>query len=215
MFAMAARTAGVPVNVIDKPDHCDFAFGAIVNRSPLVIGISTAGAAPVFGMAVRARIEAMIPAGFSRWAEAARRWRRELFSPRLTDPGRRRFWQSFARHATAHPDREPTKADFEGLLAETRNTANVGAVTLVGAGPGDPELLTLRAVRALQAADIILVDSLVAPAILDFARREAKKMLVGKTGHGPSCKQEQINAMMVTMARAGASRWCASRAATR
>jgi uroporphyrin-III C-methyltransferase/precorrin-2 dehydrogenase/sirohydrochlorin ferrochelatase len=76
-------------------------------------------------------------------------------------------------------------------------------VTLVGAGPGDPELLTLRAVRALQAADIILVDDLVAPGILDFARREAKKMLVGKTGHGPSCKQEEINALMVTLARAG------------
>jgi uroporphyrin-III C-methyltransferase/precorrin-2 dehydrogenase/sirohydrochlorin ferrochelatase len=76
-------------------------------------------------------------------------------------------------------------------------------VTLVGAGPGDPELLTLRAVRALQAADIILVDDLVAPGILDFARREAKKMLVGKTGHGPSCRQDEINALMVTLARAG------------
>ena len=78
-----------------------------------------------------------------------------------------------------------------------------GSVTLVGAGPGDPELLTLRAVRALQSADIILVDDLVAPDILDFARREARKMLVGKTGHGPSCKQEEINALMVTLARAG------------
>src|SRR6202044_3395607 len=114
------------------------------------------------------------------------------FSSGLTDPGRRRFWQSFARQAAAHPNREPTTADFERLLGETGNGADGGSVTLVGAGPGDPELLTLRAVRALQAADIILVDSLVAPAILDFARREAKKMLVGKTGHGPSCKQEEI-----------------------
>ena len=93
------------------------------------------------------------------------------------------------------------------LLAETRGAdtaaAGSGAVTLVGAGPGDPELLTLRAVRALQAADIILLDALVAPAILDFARREAKKMLVGKTGYGPSCKQEEINALMVSLARGG------------
>src|SRR5262249_14082858 len=80
---------------------------------------------------------------------------------------------------------------------------DTGSVTLVGAGPGDPELLTLRAVRALQSADVILVDDLVAPEILDFARREAKKMLVGKTGHGPSCRQEEINALMVTLARAG------------
>src|SRR3954454_17234834 len=78
-----------------------------------------------------------------------------------------------------------------------------GSVTLVGAGPGDPELLTLRAVRALQAADVILIDDLVAPAILDFARREAKKMMVGKTGFGPSCKQEEINALMISLARAG------------
>jgi uroporphyrin-III C-methyltransferase/precorrin-2 dehydrogenase/sirohydrochlorin ferrochelatase len=78
-----------------------------------------------------------------------------------------------------------------------------GSVTLVGAGPGDPELLTLRAVRALQEADVILIDHLVAPAILDFARREAKKMLVGKTGYGPSCRQDEINAMMVTFAKAG------------
>jgi uroporphyrin-III C-methyltransferase/precorrin-2 dehydrogenase/sirohydrochlorin ferrochelatase len=84
-----------------------------------------------------------------------------------------------------------------------RTTPTRGSVTLVGAGPGDPELLTLRAVRALQEADVILIDHLVAPAILNFARREAKKMLVGKTGYGPSCRQDEINAMMVTFAKAG------------
>src|SRR5712675_2394880 len=78
-----------------------------------------------------------------------------------------------------------------------------GSVTLVGAGPGDPELLTLRAVRALQEADVILIDDLVAPAILDFARREAKKMMVGKTGFAPSCRQEEINALMISLAKAG------------
>ena len=205
-FAAAARAAGVPVNVIDKPAFCDFAFGAIVNRSPLVIGISTDGAAPVFGMAVRAKIEAMIPQGFARWAEAARHWRQAVFSSGISNPARRRFWQTFASYAAIHPDREPTQSDFDGFLAETmdeRSSADNGSVTLVGAGPGDPELLTLRAVRALQSADIILVDDLVAPAILDFSRREAKKMLVGKTGHGPSCKQEEINALMVTLARSG------------
>src|SRR5215471_6343377 len=205
-FAAAARGCGVPVNVIDKPAFCDFAFGAIVNRSPLVIGISTDGAAPVFGMAVRAKIEAMIPRGFARWATAARRWRGALFATGLSHPGRRRFWQIFARYAAIHPDREPTQSDFDGFLAETIDKGgrpDTGSVTLVGAGPGDPELLTPRAVRALQSADIILVDDLVAPEILDFARREAKKMLVGKTGHGPSCKQEEINTLMVTLAKAG------------
>jgi uroporphyrin-III C-methyltransferase/precorrin-2 dehydrogenase/sirohydrochlorin ferrochelatase len=205
-FAAAARAHGVPVNVIDRPAFCDFAFGAIVNRSPLVIGISTDGAAPAFGMAMRAKIEAMIPKGFARWVEAARQWRTALGSTGLSFQGRQQFWRIFSHFAATHPDHEPTRSDFDGFVAETANEASNpddGSVTLVGAGPGDPELLTLRAVRALQAADIILVDDLVAPGILDFARREAKKMLVGKTGHGPSCKQEEINALMVSLAKAG------------
>jgi uroporphyrin-III C-methyltransferase / precorrin-2 dehydrogenase / sirohydrochlorin ferrochelatase len=205
-FAAAARAHGVPVNVIDRPAFSDFAFGAIVNRSPLVVGISTDGAAPAFGMAVRAKIEAMIPKGFARWVGAAQQWRAALVATGLSFQGRQQFWRIFSHYAATHPNHEPTKSDFDGFLAETVNETtdpDSGSVTLVGAGPGDPELLTLRAVRALQAADIILVDDLVAPDILDFARREAKKMLVGKTGHGPSCKQEEINALMVTLARAG------------
>src|SRR6202163_2165690 len=117
-FSAAARAAAVPVNVIDKPAFSDFAFGAIVNRSPLVIGISTDGAAPVFGMAVRAKIEAMIPRGFACLADAARRWRRAVFSTGLSFAARRRFWQAFASHAARHPDREPTQSDFDGFLAE-------------------------------------------------------------------------------------------------
>jgi uroporphyrin-III C-methyltransferase/precorrin-2 dehydrogenase/sirohydrochlorin ferrochelatase len=205
-FAAAARAAGVPVNVIDKPAFCDFSFGSIVNRSPLVIGISTDGAAPVFAQAIRAKLEAMIPAGFARWADAARRWRTAVKSSDLPFAGRRRFWQMFTATALRAPDHEPVQADYERLIAETQaegETPSLGSVTLVGAGPGDPELLTLRAVRALQSADIILIDDLVAPAILDFARREAKKMLVGKTGFAPSCRQDEINGLMVSLAKAG------------
>jgi len=205
-FAAAARAAGVPVNVIDKPVFCDFAFGAIVNRSPLVVGISTDGAAPVFGQAIRAKLESFLPFGFARWAEAARRWRAIVQSSGLSFAGRRRFWQIFTAHAVRHPDAAPSPDDLDRLLAQTRgegDSPDRGSVTLVGAGPGDPELLTLRAVRALQSADVILIDDLVAPEILDFARREAKKMLVGKTGSGPSCKQEEINSLMISLARAG------------
>src|SRR5690606_39925289 len=90
-FAAAARAAGVPVNVIDKPAFCDFSFGSIVNRSPLVIGISTDGAAPVFGQAIRAKLEALIPFDFARWAEAARRWRAKLKQTDLSFTSRRRF----------------------------------------------------------------------------------------------------------------------------
>jgi uroporphyrin-III C-methyltransferase/precorrin-2 dehydrogenase/sirohydrochlorin ferrochelatase len=205
-FAAAARTAGVPVNVIDKPKFCDFAFGAIVNRSPLVIGISTDGAAPVFGQAIRAKLEALLPQGFAKWTEAARRWRGPLKTSGLSFEARRRFWQLFTARAIRAPEHVPEDADYKSLLAETQTqarAAEAGSVTMVGAGPGDPELLTLRAVRALQSADVILYDDLVARDVLDFARREAKKMLVGKTGYGPSCKQEEINALMVSLAKAG------------
>ncbi len=205
-FANAARTAGVPVNVIDKPAFCDFAFGSIVNRSPLVIGISTDGAAPVFAQAIRAKLEALLPKGFAEWAAAAARWRNAVKASGLPFSGRRKFWQLFTAHAVSHPDRTPSDVDFETFIAEVRGlgtTVESGSVTLVGAGPGDPELLTLRAVRALQSADVILFDELVSRDVLDFARREAKKMLVGKTGYGPSCKQDEINALMVNLAKQG------------
>ena len=190
-FAAAARATGAMVNVIDRPAFCDFAFGAIVNRSPLVIGISTDGAAPVFAQAIRAKIETLIPKGFARWAEAARNWRPRVHARAMSFRVRRGFWERFADRAIAAPDAPPSETDFATLL--TPGQTDTGSVVLVGTGPGDPELLTLRAVRALQSADVILFDEKVAPEILDFARREAKKMLVGKTP----------TAAMVALAKAG------------
>jgi uroporphyrin-III C-methyltransferase / precorrin-2 dehydrogenase / sirohydrochlorin ferrochelatase len=200
-FSAAARRAGVPVNVIDAPAFCDFSFGAIVNRSPLVIGISTEGAAPVFGQAIRAKIEALIPSGFARWAAAALSWRPRVRALALPFRARRAFWEKFTARALTAPNSTPNEGELAALLTPGADAA--GSVTLVGAGPGDPELLTLRAVRALQSADVILFDDLVSTDILDFARREAKKMLVGKTGHAPSCRQDEINALMVSLAKAG------------
>jgi uroporphyrin-III C-methyltransferase/precorrin-2 dehydrogenase/sirohydrochlorin ferrochelatase len=205
-FAKAARSAGVPVNVIDKPAYCDFAFGSIVNRSPLVIGISTDGAAPVFAQAIRAKLEALLPKGFATWAATAARWRASVMESGLSFAGRRKFWQLFTAHAVNNPESKPSDDDFERFIAEVRGVGQAvenGSVTLVGAGPGDPELLTLRAVRALQSADVILFDDLVSRDVLDFARREARKMMVGKTGFGPSCKQEDINGLMVGLAKQG------------
>ena len=203
-FATMARRAGVPVNVIDKPAFCDFSFGSIVNRSPLVIGISTDGAAPVFGQAIRARLEALIPRGFARWTLAAREWRPRVQALALSFRERRRFWEKFTERAVAEPERTPDQGDIDAFMADTRGAASdAGSVVLVGAGPGDPELLTLRAVRALQSADVILIDDLVAREVLDFARREAKKMMVGKTGHGPACKQSEINELMIKLAKSG------------
>ncbi len=125
-FAAAARAAGVPVNVIDKPAHCDFSFGAIVNRSPLVIGISTDGAAPVFARAIRGRLEALLPKGFARWTAAAAHWRSALRASTLSFADRRRFWELFAAHAMAHADDKPGQHDFERFIAKANGNGGSG-----------------------------------------------------------------------------------------
>jgi uroporphyrin-III C-methyltransferase/precorrin-2 dehydrogenase/sirohydrochlorin ferrochelatase len=206
-FRAAAHRAGVPVNIVDRPALCDFQFGSIVNRSPLVVGISTAGAAPVFGQAVRAQIETLLPAGFARWAEAARAWRPSVQELELDFRARRSFWEAFTREAFTRPAAIPSeniRAELLDRIGEPRggNKAS-GIVLLVGAGPGDPELLTLKAVRALQSADVVLFDDLVSPAIVEMARREAARITVGKRGHKPSCGQDEISALLVRLAREG------------
>lgn len=203
-FRDAARAAGIPVNVIDRPDFCDVQFGGIVNRSPLVIGISTDGAAPVFGQVVRARIEALLPHGLAAWAAAAHAWRRRIAALDLPFRARRRFWELFAGRALATPGEIPSPALAHELEAAAFGTEpGTGRLVLVGAGPGDPELLTMKAVRALQSADVIVHDDLVPPAILDVARRESQRICAGKRGGGPSCRQEDINALVIRLARDG------------
>lgn len=198
IFAASARAAGIPVNVIDKPAFCDFAFGSIVNRSPLVIGISTDGAAPVLAQAIRTRIETMLPQGFAAWAAAAARWRARLKATSLSFAGRRRFWHLFAARALDNPDRIPAERDFAQFVHAVEAlgvAAENGSVTTVESGPGDPGLLTLRAVRALQSADVIMFDETVPSAVLDFARREASKVVV-RAG-------DESEAVMAAMAAQG------------
>jgi uroporphyrin-III C-methyltransferase/precorrin-2 dehydrogenase/sirohydrochlorin ferrochelatase len=207
-FVAAARQAGVPVNVVDKPDFCDFSFGTLVNRSPLIVAISTDGAAPVFGQAIRARIETLLPATLKAWAQAAKDWRPAVQARALPFALRRAFWELFTDKAMTAAERAPDESDRAALFAalariEGQPESGSGRVSLVGAGPGDPDLLTLKAIRALQSADIILYDDLVSPDVLELARREAKRMMVGKTGYGPSVKQSDINALIVSLAGQG------------
>ncbi len=206
-FVAAARQAGAPVNIVDKPEHCDFSFGTLVNRSPLIVAISTDGAAPVFGQALRARIETLLPAGLKAWAQAAKDWRPAVQARELPFALRRAFWELFTTKAMSEPERAPDEDDRAALFAALDRLEGspdgTGRVSLVGAGPGDPELLTLKAIRALQSADIILYDDLVSPGVLELARREAKRMMVGKTGYGPSVKQSEINALIVSLASQG------------
>ncbi len=165
-FAAAARARGVPVNVVDRPALCDFQFGAIVNRSPLVIGISTDGGAPPLGQAVRSLIETLLPAGFAGWARAAKQWRGQVTGAGLSSGDRKTFWRRFAAMAMARPAEPPCPVEREALIADRAGCAEArkGQLALVGAGPGDPELLTLKAVRLLREADVILHDDLVARA---------------------------------------------------
>ncbi|MFB7147032.1 siroheme synthase CysG [Agrobacterium deltaense] len=204
-FYAAARAAGVPVNVIDKPEFCQFQFGSIVNRSPVVVSISTDGAAPILAQAIRRRIETLLPLSLKDWGALAQTIR-ERVNLRLS-PGasRRSFWEKFVDRAFTERLDEGSE---ERLVADigmqaARAGSGRGLVTLVGAGPGDAELLTLKAVRALQAADVILFDDLVSAEVLELARREAKRMLVGKRGGRESCRQEDINDMMIRLAKAG------------
>jgi uroporphyrin-III C-methyltransferase/precorrin-2 dehydrogenase/sirohydrochlorin ferrochelatase len=205
-FAAAARARGVPVNVVDKPQLCDFQFGAIVNRSPLVIGISTDGGAPPLGQAVRSMIETLLPAGFAGWAKAAKAWRGRVTAAGLSGPERKTFWRRFADMAMARPAEPPCPVEREALIAGIENAApeaRRGQLALVGAGPGDPELLTLKAVRFLREADVILYDDLVCPETLGFARREARKIYVGKRGGEASCAQADITSLAVLLACEG------------
>jgi uroporphyrin-III C-methyltransferase/precorrin-2 dehydrogenase/sirohydrochlorin ferrochelatase len=201
-FWCAARAAGVPVNVIDNPKFCEFQFGGIVNRSPAVVAISTAGAAPILGQAIRRRIETLIPPFIADRAAIARKLRPEVNSALPMGALRRNFWERFSLKAfNAPPEADHgTRELFEAIAQQDQSG---GRVTLVGAGPGDAELLTLGAVRALQSADVILFDDLASEEVLELARREAKRMLVGKRGGRESCRQEDINDMMVRLAKQG------------
>ncbi len=202
-FYCSAKAAGVPVNVIDNPKYCEFQFGSIVNRSPAIVSISTTGAAPILGQAIRQRIETLLPVTLKSWAQLAFDIREQVTERLKPGAERRTFWERFCERAFTKP-LEPSDADrLQANIEDISSGGKGGKVTLVGAGPGDAELLTLKAMRALQAADVILFDDLVSDEVLELARREAKKMLVGKRGGRTSCKQEDINAMMVTFAKAG------------
>ena len=203
-FRDLASASGVPVNVVDKPALSDFTFGAIVNRSPVVIGISTDRAAPVLGQAIRRRIETLIPPALAGWARAAKLLR-DRVARRLPDrAARRAFWERFVDRAFSGDGGPASARDLDRLVDRVAASARrAGRVTLVGAGPGDAELLTVKAIRAMQRADVILYDDLVSDEVLALARREAKRMMVGKRGRRESCRQEDINAMMLSLARQG------------
>jgi len=207
-IAALARGAGALVNVVDDLGASDFITPAIVDRDPVTIAIGTEGAAPVLARALKAELEARLPAGLGAMTRAAKGFRPDA---EALPQGRRRrdFWAEY--YAETGPRTLQAMGEvglapaLHALLARhLANTPRPGRVDLVGAGPGDPELLTLRARKLLDAADVVIHDRLVPQAILDLARREAIFVPVGQQGFGPSTPQAEINAAMIAHARAGA-----------
>jgi uroporphyrin-III C-methyltransferase/precorrin-2 dehydrogenase/sirohydrochlorin ferrochelatase len=203
----AAQAACLPVNVVDDPQISSFIVPSIVDRDPITIAISSDGVAPVFARLLRARIEAAVPNSLGRVAELAGRLRK-LVRRRLPDAGRRRrFWETLFEGRVAALALAGRETEAEALaareLAQAERGEARGEVALVGAGPGDPDLLTFAALRLLQAADVIVHDRLVSGEILDLARRDAERIDVGKSGGAKSARQDDINALIVRLARAG------------
>ncbi|MFK4027665.1 siroheme synthase CysG [Stutzerimonas balearica] len=201
-----ARTIGIPVNVVDAPELCSVIFPAIVDRSPLMIAVSSGGDAPVLARLMRARIETWIPAAYGQLAGLARRYRARVKARFANVQQRRIFWEEVFQGPIAEQALSGRQAQAERLLEEKLAGAReqlLGEVYLVGAGPGDPDLLTFRALRLMQQADVVLYDRLVAPAILELCRRDADRIYVGKQRANHALPQEQINQQLVALAKQG------------
>ncbi|MFG0820659.1 siroheme synthase CysG [Pseudomonas sp. GLN_3] len=201
-----AQALSLPVNVVDAPALCTVIFPAIVDRSPLVIAVSSGGDAPVLARLIRAKLEAWIPSPYGELAGLAARFRHKVKSLYPDVNQRRGFWETVFQGPIAERQLAGQGAEAERLLQAMVDGAPVqqgGEVYLVGAGPGDPDLLTFRALRLMQQADVVLYDRLVAPAIIDMCRRDAERIYVGKRRADHSVPQDQINRLLVDLARQG------------
>ncbi|MEN5037630.1 siroheme synthase CysG [Pseudomonas sp. TWI929] len=201
-----AQALSLPVNVVDAPALCTVIFPAIVDRSPLVIAVSSGGDAPVLARLIRAKLEAWIPSAYGELAGLAARFRHKVKSLYPDVNQRRGFWETVFQGPIAERQLAGQGAEAERLLQAMVEGAPVqqgGEVYLVGAGPGDPDLLTFRALRLMQQADVVLYDRLVAPAIIEMCRRDAERIYVGKRRADHAVPQDQINRLLVDLAQQG------------
>ena len=206
--AAAAHAAGIPINVVDDPGRSSFIFPAIVDRSPVVVAIGSEGTAPVLARRLREQLEALLPARLGALARFAGVRRRSV-QQALRPSQRRPFWERVFGGAVAaqvlQGDEQSATEEFSRELSAVRSGATPlpGEVYLIGAGPGDPDLLTLRALQLMQQADVILHDRLVSTAVLERARRDAERIFVGKDAHGSQTPQERINELLIEKASRG------------
>ncbi len=204
--AAAARAAGVPINVHDRPDLSDFIVPALVERGDVVVGISTGGASPVLARSLRTKIERLLPARLGELSRFLGRFRAAAKAAFPALAARARFWERVIDGPIGDAvlsGREPEARRNMLALLNRRQWSCAGAVYLVGAGPGDPDLLTLRALQLMQCADVVLYDELVAAPILDYVRRDAERVCVGKTKGQRGWAQHDINRSLLVHARAG------------
>jgi uroporphyrin-III C-methyltransferase/precorrin-2 dehydrogenase/sirohydrochlorin ferrochelatase len=212
-MSVRAKSVGLPVNVMDDLSHSTFIFPAIVDRGDVVVAVGTGGASPVVARRVRERIEAALPARIGDLAAFIGRWRKQIHGRIPEFPLRRRFWERVVDGpigalvlAGRNIEAEAALKDIAdpSAFAGAQAPGHVeGRVTLVGAGPGDPDLLTIKALRALQDADVVFYDELVSPEILNRARRDAARVAVGRRVGKPGIGQDAINKLLIEAARSG------------
>ena len=221
LVCQAANQAGILVNHVDHPDDCDFITPSIVDRDPITIAIGTEGTAPLLAREIKASLDRLLPANYGALGTMAKKIRPLILAALDDGRARLRLWerlmQGAFRQSVLADQLDKAEEVFQSELSLARGAlegdetstaektaASRGSVTLVGAGPGDPDLLTLKALHHLQGADVLVVDRLVNPEILDYARRDARRIFVGKQAGAPSISQEEINQILVREALTGA-----------
>ena len=205
--AQAAQENNIPVNVVDNPALCSFIFPAIIDRSPIVAAISSGAAAPVLARLLRAKLETVISPAYGQLAALAEKFRHPV-KKKLQHPQQRRvFWERVFQGAVAEQvfsgNLLGAEQQLQQLLTDSQDDPVVGEVYLIGAGPGAADLLTFRALRLMQQADVVVYDRLVSPEILDLARRDAERIYVGKQRHNHALPQESINELLADLAKRG------------
>jgi uroporphyrin-III C-methyltransferase/precorrin-2 dehydrogenase/sirohydrochlorin ferrochelatase len=205
--SIAAKAQNIPVNVVDAPALCTFTMGSIIDRSPVVIAISSEGNAPVLARYIRAKIETMLPATYGRIADIAGEFRDKVKAKFATTQARRIFWEGVLQGPFVErvlSGQEQTAREMLGELIENADAnANKGEVFLVGGGPGDPDLLTFRALRLMQQCDVCVYDKLVSPEVMELVRRDAELIFVGKSRDQHTMPQTEINELLAKLALSG------------
>jgi uroporphyrin-III C-methyltransferase/precorrin-2 dehydrogenase/sirohydrochlorin ferrochelatase len=203
----AAKVQNIPVNVVDAPHLCTFTMGSIIDRSPVVIAISSEGNAPVLARYIRAKIETMLPATYGRIADIAGEFREAVKTKFKSTQARRIFWEgvlqgSFVERVLSGQE-QAAREQLAELINDADATKNQGEVFLVGGGPGDPDLLTFRALRLMQQCDVCVYDKLVSPEVMELVRRDAELIYVGKSRDQHTMPQEEINELLAKLALQG------------